>query len=124
MAWMARNKFVPGILLLFLGATLCPRPVIGQIASRRMGDLTQDMAVTVFDLIRLQQHLDGSQPLSAQLQLLADLNQDGLVSAADLTSMEDLILEARPSTELPPPSILQTSPVSGEAELRAACKAC
>jgi RHS repeat-associated protein len=83
-------------------------------AAATLGDLNGDGRVNAQDLAILQELLSGTAPLTLPLQSAADVNQDGLVSALDLDAIADIILEARALQEIPPPGVLQTSPVLGE----------
>lgn len=79
-----------------------------------LGDLNADGQVSVLDITRLQLHLSGANPLSVQEQLYADVNQDGLVTDADIEAIADVIMGLQPTQGLPPLGVLSASPSSGE----------
>lgn len=79
-----------------------------------LGDLDGDGRVTVLDLTRLQMHVNRTSPLPEELQLVADINLDGLADEADVTGIADIILAIRSPQEVPPPFIVTTSPGLGE----------
>jgi len=101
-------------LLVFL-ALLAPVAMLA--AASKLGDLDGDNQATVLDLTRLQSHLNGANPLAFDLQLSADINQDGLVNEVDVTALADIIMGVRPLRELPPPVIVSTSPSAGEGNI-------
>ncbi len=98
--------------LFLLLALLVPATMMA--ASSNLGDVNGDGQVNVFDLTRLQQHVNGSDLLSAAPQLFGDVTQDGLINDADVTAIADIIMGVRFPQTLPPPAILSTSPGSGE----------
>jgi YD repeat-containing protein len=83
-------------------------------AAALLGDLDGDGQITVLDLTRLQNHLNGANPLQKLLQLQGDIDQDGLISDRDVSGIADIIMGLRLPQELPPPTILSTSPSFGE----------
>ncbi len=87
--------------------------VVNGANARFLGDLDLDGKITVLDLVRLQLHLGGSAPLPADTSLLADVNQDGLVTEADVDAIADMILDET-LEECPAPRILSSSPAPGE----------
>ena len=58
----------------------------------RVGDLDEDGQATVLDLVRLLNHLDGSESLDTGLLLFADVNDDGSVSDGDVDALADAVL--------------------------------
>jgi hypothetical protein len=70
--------------------------VLGELVlTNAFGDLNDDGAVNVLDVIRLNNHLSGAQPLSLLLVPRADLNQDGKVTETDRAILVDMILRLR-----------------------------
>jgi len=67
----------------------------------RLGDFDGDGKATVVDLVRLVDHLNGTAPLSSNLLLFADVNQDGVVDSRDVTSIANAILGLAPLPNLP-----------------------
>src|SRR5947209_14084868 len=59
---------------------------------RKLGDLDGDGRATVLDIVRLANHLNGTAPLSADLLLFADVNQDGVVDNRDVTAIANAVL--------------------------------
>src|SRR5438093_2429213 len=62
----------------------------------KLGDLDGDGRATVLDLVRMANHLNGAVPLSSDLLLFADVNQDGSVDNSDLTAIANAILGLTP----------------------------
>jgi len=82
-----------------------------------LGDLDRDGKATVLDLVRLINHINGTDLLSANLAPLADLNRDGAVNAPDVSLLRDVILGRIPQEILPFTTIASTSPDNGEANV-------
>src|SRR5947209_6686721 len=68
---------------------------------RKLGDLDGDGRATVLDIVRLANHLNGTAPLSADLLLFADVNQDGVVDNRDVTAIANAVLGLATLPELP-----------------------
>ncbi len=86
-----------------------------------LGDLDEDGQVTVLDLVRLINQLNGQPNSPSALdsnlvarQVFSDVNQDGLVNQSDVDAIGDTILGILPVTELPITTIRDTSPTRGE----------
>jgi hypothetical protein len=58
----------------------------------RLGDLDRDGRPTVLDLTLLMGHLRGSNNLSPQIAVFADVNGDGAVNPSDIPALADAIL--------------------------------
>src|SRR2546423_9966593 len=67
----------------------------------KLGDLDGDGRATVLDLVLLINHLNGTAPLSSELLLFADVNQDGIVDSGDVTAIAHGILGLAPLPDLP-----------------------
>lgn len=73
-----------------LAPTPTPRPVL----PRDPGDIVDDGGLTLRDLLALAGHLSGRAPLTDEIQLLlADMNEDGTVNAADLQLLTAALLQ-------------------------------
>ena len=79
-----------------------------------LGDLNNDAQVSVLDITRLQMHLSGASVLTPEAQLYADVNQDGLVTDADIEAIANVIMGLTGLQTLPTAKILSTSPGTGE----------
>jgi len=99
-------------LLIVLGGLLWP--VRSQALSAKLGDLNSDGAVDVLDLVILINHLNGSSLISQPLLPLADLNDDGRITPADVDALADAIL-GLPNTVTPKAVTLE--PGSGSSEV-------
>jgi hypothetical protein len=69
------------------------------VLTNGFGDFNTDGRVDVLDLVRLNNHLNGTRPLPANLTARADLNQDGQVSRADAVILAGLILRRDAKTD-------------------------
>lgn len=81
--------------------------------SQEPGDLDGDGRVTVLDLVRLLNHLNGHEPLPTALEPLADLDDDAYITQNDLNLLGDAILGMPVS--VPPPVTLE--PATGSSEV-------
>lgn len=84
---------------------------------QKLGDLDEDGIPTVLDLARLNAHIAGTQPLTAQFALFADLNKDGFINDADRDELIKEILQTRTPETLPLASVRFTSPFAGESNI-------
>ena len=103
------SAIVSGVLWL-----LCP---VAMPAVPQLGDLDGDNQVTVLDLVRIANHVNRSQPLSDNLLLLADVNQDGFINDGDLRVVSNIILGFSAVPSLPLTTVRQLSPADGEANV-------
>src|SRR5689334_17316989 len=69
---------------------LLAQPLLAQTLPQRLGDLDADGQPTIYDLVRLLNHLNGSAPLAPSLATFGDVNECGAINQAD----EDLIADA------------------------------
>src|SRR6266571_9429969 len=83
---------------------------------KRLGDLDGDGQITVLDLIRLINHINGSAHLDPQLRGYADVNGDGHINQADVDMLADVILgipitpsPGQPSLNRPPAPVKSAS---------------
>lgn len=83
----------------------------------RLGDLDEDQAATVLDLARLLAHVNGTELLSSNLVLFADLNQDGFVNQADADQLAHAIAAGESLPDLPRARIRDSSPQDGESNV-------
>ena len=79
------------------------------------GDLDDDGQITVLDLVRLINHLNGSAALVFQLRGYADVNDDGFLNQADVDVMADAILGL--PIPAPLPRSVRSEPSSGASEV-------
>jgi hypothetical protein len=84
---------------------------------QHLGDLDEDTEVTVLDLVRLINHLNGTTRLSDPLPFFADVNQDTFLNQSDVDAMVEVILGAHPIIAFPLDIVMETSPVHGEANV-------
>jgi len=82
-----------------------------------LGDLNEDAEVTVLDLVRLINHLNGTTSLPSPLPFFADVNQDTFLNQSDVDAMVEIILGAQPVVAFPLDIVMETSPVHGEANV-------
>src|SRR5204862_5347221 len=66
----------------------------------KLGDLDGDGKATVLDLVRMINHINGSNYLSSQLTFFADMNQDGVVNQTDIALLSEVILNVAPFVAL------------------------
>src|SRR6185369_8894640 len=81
------------------------------------GDLNEDGQINVLDLVRLLSHLQGAQPLTGDLALFADVNQDGAINQVDAQVLSEVILGIRGLPGLPLTIVRDTSPINGERDV-------
>ncbi|MBI2926950.1 MAG: hypothetical protein HYY24_14745 [Verrucomicrobia bacterium] len=67
----------------------------------QLGDLDGDQKPTVLDLVRMVNHVNGNPVLSADLQRIADVNQDSVVDQSDISLLADAILGLTPLPDVP-----------------------
>ena len=82
-----------------------------------VGDLDEDGKITVSDLTRLVNHLQGQGFLSPEVAPFADLTLDGVTDGRDLTRMADVILEQATLPSAAPTHIATTLPQQGASEV-------
>src|SRR5262245_24737658 len=83
------RQFLALLFLLTAIATAGAQPL-------RLGDLDADGQPTIFDLVRLINHLSGVTPLPAALVPFADVNESGAITQADVDLIADAILGVAP----------------------------
>lgn len=79
-------------LLLSLTATAMPL---------KLGDLDEDGVPTILDVAKLAAHFRGTHPLTPQVALFADMNQDGALNEADQEALASEILQLSTPRNLP-----------------------
>ena len=104
----------PGALVIFLFLSLFTLRAFSQALPQKLGDLDADGRATVFDLVRLVNHINGTTLLSTNLVPFADINQDGYVNDLDVSFLADAILGFRSLPLLPLTTVRQTSPANNE----------
>lgn len=111
---MTNRRFAPWILVVFIWASWSL--LAHAQTPSQLGDLDADGRLTVIDLQKLLNHLNGSQPstpkLSTQLLPFADLNGDAFVNQSDV----DLLAKAILGTPIPTPPVT-LEPASGASEV-------
>jgi hypothetical protein len=103
-----------GALVTFLFLSLFTWRALSQALPQKLGDLDADGRATVFDLVRLVNHINGTALLSTNLVPFADINQDGYVNDLDVSFLADAILGFRSLPLLPLTTVRQTSPANNE----------
>lgn len=88
--------------------------VVAYSRAATLGDIDGNGRVDVFDLVRLQNQVRTSAQVSEQLQVIGDLNQDGLVGSGDIEPLINTILGISPLVTIPSAAIRDSSPRSGE----------
>jgi hypothetical protein len=83
----------------------------------QLGDLDDDGVFTANDLAKLVAHSTGAAPLPALLQPFADLTQDSVINDADHAALVSLILESSTPQNLPPTTVREASPATGEGDV-------
>ena len=83
----------------------------------KLGDLDEDGVPTILDVAKLAAHFRGTHPLSAQVALFADMNQDGALNEADQEALAGEILQLSTPRDLPLTTIRESSPARGEANV-------
>ncbi len=81
----------------------------------QVGDLDLDGEPTIRDMVLLNRHLNGSQPLEPAELSLADIDLDGSVNGADLIALQNTILDDEELPPVPWPELIEASPNDGEA---------
>ena len=98
--WLGRMTpcFRHEVRLLAFIATLVAHSALAQtsVLPTRLGDLDVDGQPTVFDLIRLINHVNGSPALSSELRPFGDVNEDGVINQTDVDLVADAILGLAP----------------------------
>ena len=79
-----------------------------------LGDLDSDSVTTIKDLVILSNHLSNVAPLPAGTELFGDLDQNGVLDAADLSLMLDVVMGRTPPPRTPFTIISESSPQNGE----------
>ncbi len=83
----------------------------------KLGDLDEDGVPTILDVAKLAAHFRGTHPLTPQVALFADMNQDGALNEADQEALASEILQLSTPRDLPLTTIRETSPARGEADV-------
>ena len=107
-ASLAAGALLLGCFLLGLLVTPC------LAVSGQLGDLNGDGVIDVRDLVLLQNHLTGVSLLASNTLPLADLNDDGYLTQADVDTLANLILGQSP-TNAPRPVTLD--PANGSSQV-------
>jgi hypothetical protein len=81
------------------------------------GDLDEDGVSTILDVAKFAAQFRGTYPLSAQVALFADMNQDGVPNEADQEALASEILQLSTPRDLPLTTIREWSPARGEANV-------
>src|SRR5688500_4750267 len=82
---------------LWRGSILCSAAPYGAYAfPQQLGDLDDDTAPTVLDLVRIVNHFTGAVRLNSNLEPFADVDQDGAVNEADAALVGKAILNVNP----------------------------
>ncbi len=87
-----------------------------------LGDLNNDGQVNVLDVVILNNHINRTANSASNTNVLpssifpyfADVNQDGLVTDADLGYLADIVLGINPLQPIPLTRIRESSPAAGE----------
>lgn len=80
----------------------------------KKGDVSGDGDTNVQDVALVVSHLQGTSFLEPGPLAIADVNIDGFVTAADVESLVNLILEQQPIAEMELTKVLSFSPTNGE----------
>ena len=103
------------LLLVFLPLILLSSQALA--LPQKLGDLDGDGEATVLDIVRLINHINGSVPLSPDLQVLADVNQDGTINDVDVALIANAVVGLSILPNLPLDTIRLSSPLNGETEV-------
>jgi len=106
-SWCRRLRIVLAVLI----------PSLAQALPLKLGDLDEDGVPTILDVAKLAAHFRGTHPLTPQVALFADMNQDGALNEADQEALASDILQLTTARDLPLTSIRETSPSRGEADV-------
>ncbi len=82
----------------------------------RLGDVDEDGALTVLDIVRAVSHIRGTRPLPGDLAVFADINQDGAINNTDVQLISDFVLSDQPP-EIPLTRVRETSPGNGDMDV-------
>src|SRR5687767_938421 len=100
--------FVHHLGQLTLGLLLLAQTVIAQSLPQRLGDLDADGQPSVYDLVRLINHINGTIPLPGSLIPYGDVNESGTINQNDVDLIADAILGLAPLPDPYAPPIIQT----------------
>jgi RHS repeat-associated protein len=101
-------------LFLFAGPLLTP---VSAALPQRLGDLDGDGKITLFDLLTVINHVNGTVPLSNEVSVFADVNQDGLVDDRDVQMLAEVILGNLTLEDFPLTRVLDSSPSDGATQI-------
>src|SRR6266511_2837921 len=77
-------------LLIFFACLLVPQLLRASL--QKLGDLDENGEISVLDLVRLINHINGTTRLTAAKLPFADINGDGFVDRSDVDGLANLIL--------------------------------
>lgn len=106
------QRYLMGAALLWLGII-----ALGAALPQKLGDVDGDGQLTVLDIVQIINHLNRSVPLSNDLAIFADVNQDGFVNEADAAVVANAILGLTSFPDLPLARIRETSPANRESNV-------